>query len=489
MSLKRTSYYLLLGFLPLASNFLLAPLFTRYLSAAEYGIIALATLFQQYAMLIVDPGLKGAFSRYYYRYFRYPKLVDALFSTTVVGIVAALALTLLVFNFFGDRIFLIVFKNNDFTFERYGNLVLLLTFNTVVNAVILTYYRNSERVKDYALVSLSTFFLMAIGSVIAVVALKGGAWGNIVGKLLGSAIVVYLFLAVWLFRKGLKFDLRLVKKLLVYGLPLIPYGILNTTILNLDRFFIERYFDLSVLGQYNIAFLISTIPSILLNAYQSAVNPGIIKLMETTNKNNTEANNREVNRNFQYLVMLMCSVLWVLITFSGPFVRFYVGPEYRVIIGYLPILIIGFMPLVYQNIFSLPLFFHYQSRLLPLLSLATLAGSVVFNFLLINWLGIYGAAIAVLLKNMLFAYSTMFALRARRLYTPAYFAMGKYNWLMMLVVLTGVAVVALVYYFPEHYTWTTVATGLATGTIAVIIFGSELRTIVTVVKSRIHSKM
>ncbi len=489
MSLKRTSYYLLLGFLPLASNFLLAPLFTRYLSASEYGIIALATLFQQYATLIVDPGLKGSFSRYYYRYFRKPRLVDALFSTTVIGIVCSLVLTWVPFYFFGDRLFSLVFKSEAFTFDKYGNLALVLTFNAILNSVILTYFRNGERVRNYALISLSTFFLMALGSVIGVVTLKGGALGNLAGKVVGSAIVVYLFFLVWFFRNGIRFDVRLIKKMMVYGLPLIPYGILNITILNLDRFFIERYFDLSVLGQYNIAFLISTIPFILLNAYQSAVNPGIIKLLETTNRANEGVNVVEVNRNFRYLLLLMCSVLWCLVTFSGPFIRFYVGPEYRVIIGYLPILIIGFIPLVYQNIYSLPLFFNYQSKLLPLLSLATLAASVVFNFVLIEWLGIYGAAIAVLLKNFVFAYSTRFALQRKKLYTPALFALGKYNWMTLLIVLTGIAAVALVYYFPDHYTWTTLVAGVASGTVAVVIFGRELNTLLAVVKTKVLAKL
>lgn len=484
-TLKKTSFYLVLGFLPLASNFLLAPLFTRFLSPAEYGLIALATLFQNYLNIIIDLGLKGSFSRYYFRYFRRPAIVKALFSTTIFSIIGIALIIYLFFLIFGDALFSRVFKNDLFTFHRFGHFVFVLALSALLNAVILTYYRNEENLKKYGLISLSTFFMMAIGAVIGVVAFRYGALGNITGKMTGGMIVIVLFLLFFFSKNRLRFDRRLLWPLLKYGFPLIPYGVLNITISNLDRFFIERYFDLDVLGQYNIAFLISTIPFIMLNSFQSSVNPAVIKLLETTQESNRASNYREINNNFRIMLLFMGIMIWGMITFSGPFIRFYVGPEYREVIHYLPILILAFIPLIYQNMFSILLFFHYQSKLLPILSLGTLAGAVVLNFLLIPRFGIYGVALAVLGKNLLYALVTYAAVRMKGYYVREAFHLGKYQWLTVLLAVSAALSLGFIHLLPEYYHLVTLAVGGITGVFIFALFYKNVQQAVTFARNKI----
>lgn len=480
-TLKKTSFYLVLGFLPLASNFLLAPLFTRFLSPAQYGLIALATLFQNYLNIILDVGLKGSFSRYYFRYFRKPVIVNVLFSTTVLSILGVALIVYGFFLLFGDWIFSLAFKNDEFTFQQFGHFVFLLSLSALFNAVILTYYRNKETLKRYALISLSTFFMMAAGAVIGVVAFKYGALGNIIGKMIGATLVIGTFFVFFFAKNRLRFNARLLWPLLKYGLPLIPYGLLNITINNIDRFFIERNFDLNTLGQYNIAFLISTIPFIMLNSFQSSVNPAVMKLLETSKESNRESNYREINNNFKVMLLFMGIMIWGMITFSGLFIRFYVGPEYRGIIQYLPILILAFIPMIYQNMFSILLFFNYQSKLLPLLSIGTLAGAIALNFVLIPLFGIYGVAFAVLGKNLLYAFVTYAAVRMKGYYIREAFDLGKYQWLTFLLAVAAALSLVCIHLLPDYYHLVTLATGGITGVfIFALFFKNFLQTIAAV---------
>jgi O-antigen/teichoic acid export membrane protein len=483
-TLKKTSFYLVLGFLPLASNFLLAPLFTRFLSPVEYGLIALASLFQNYLNIVIDLGLKGSFSRYYFRYFKKPAIVKALLSTVVLAILGIAIVIYLFFFFFGDALFAVIFKNDLFTFQRFGHIVCALTLSALLNAVILTYYRNGENLKKYAWVSLGTFFMMTAGAVLGVVVYNYGALGSLIGKMTGAGIVVSFFLVAFFFRSGVRFDSRLLWPLLKYGLPLIPFGLLNITINNLDRFFIERYFDLNALGQYNIAFLISTIPFIMLNSFQSSVNPGVIKLLETTNEGNKAANHKEINNNFRVMLLFMSLMLWSMITFSGLFVRFYVGDEYRGIIQYLPILMLAFIPMIYQNIFSIFLFFHYQSRLLPLISLVTLAGAAVLNFILIPVIGIYGVAFAVLGKNLLYAFSTYWVVCNRGYYVREIFHLGKYQWLTVSLAVSCALSLLLIHLFPDFYHFATLAAGGLTGLFIFVLFKDQFLQLIGFLRSK-----
>lgn len=483
-ALKKTSFYLILGFLPLASNFLLAPLFTRFLSPVEYGLIALASLFQNYLNIVIDLGLKGSFSRYYFRYFKKPAIVKALLSTVILSILGIATLIYFFFFFFGDALFSAIFKNDVFTFQRYGHFVCALALSALLNAVILTYYRNEENLKKYALVSLSTFFMMTAGAVIGVVVYNYGALGSIMGKMSGAGMVVSLFLVVFFFKNGLRFEARLLWPLLKYGLPLIPFGLLSITINNVDRFFIERYFDLQALGQYNIAFLISTIPFIMLNSFQSSVNPGIIKLMETSGNENRASNYKEINNNFRVIMLFMGIMLWGIITFSGVFIMFYVGPEYRNVIQYLPILMLAFIPMIYQNMFGIPLFFHYQSKLLPLISVVTLAGAIILNFILIPYIGIYGVALAVLGKNLLYAFATFWTIRMKGYYNREMFYLGRYEWLSVILAGSVMLAMMLIHLFPEYYHWSTLGAGGLAGVFIFVVFRREFLQLIGFVKGK-----
>lgn len=487
-TIKKTSFYLVLGFLPLASNFLLAPLFTRFLSPAEYGLIALASLFQNYLNIIIDLGLKGSFSRYYFRYFKKQAIVKTLFSTVAISIVVIASLVYLFFVLFGDAVFALVFKNDLFTFERFGHIVFLLSLNALLNSVILTYFRNEENLKGYALISLGTFFMMTAGAIVGVVIYRYGALGSLLGKMSGVTLVVSLFLIFFFFRNGIRFDRRLLRPLLIYGFPLIPFGLLNITINNVDRFFIERYFNLDVLGQYNIAFLISTIPFIMLNSLQSSVNPAVMKLMETAKKGNQAENYKEVNSNFKLIMLFMGAMLWCMITFSGLFIRFYVGPEYRAIIEYLPLLMLAFIPMIYQNMYSIPLFFNYQSKLLPYISIVTLVFAVLLNFLLIPWLGVYGVALAVLGKNVTFAAATMWAVRHKGFYEPQMFALGKYHTINVALAAAAVLSLFLIPVFPEQYYLVTLGAGGLAGLFIFAVFKSDFLKVVGFVKSKLNIK-
>lgn len=487
-TIKKTSFYLVLGFLPLASNFLLAPLFTRFLSPVEYGLIALASLFQNYLNIIIDLGLKGSFSRYYFRYFKNQRIVKTLFSTVVISIFGIACVVYVFFLLFGDSIFALIFKNQLFTFERFGHIVFVLSVNALLNAVILSYFRNEENLRGYAFISLGTFFMMAIGAVIGVVVYRYGALGSLIGKMWGVVLVVSLFLMIFFARNGIRFDKRLLRPLLIYGLPLIPFGLLNITINNVDRFFIERYFSLDVLGQYNIAFLISTIPFIMLNSLQSSVNPAVMKLMETTSPENQADNYREINRNFKLIMLFMGGMLWCMITFSGWFIRFYVGPEYRSIIEYLPLLMLAFVPMVYQSMYTIPLFFNYQSKLLPYISLITLTVAVALNFLLIPTLGVYGVALAVLGKNLTFALVTIWAVKSKGFYVPEMYTLGKYHTINVALSVASLLALFFIPVFPEQYYLVTLVAGGLAGLFIFAVFKTDFFKIVWFVKSKLNIK-
>ena len=65
---RSTFVYTLLGFLPMASAFVLTPVYTKFLTTEEYGIISLSNVFQSYLAIFVAIGIDSAFTRFYFKY-------------------------------------------------------------------------------------------------------------------------------------------------------------------------------------------------------------------------------------------------------------------------------------------------------------------------------------------------------------------------------------------------------------------------------------
>ena len=66
--LKDSSIYFSTSIISAGINFLTLPIFTRYLSPADYGIVALFLMFGQVSAGLVSLGLQSASYRYYFKY-------------------------------------------------------------------------------------------------------------------------------------------------------------------------------------------------------------------------------------------------------------------------------------------------------------------------------------------------------------------------------------------------------------------------------------
>lgn len=383
--------YVVLGFLPLATNFFLAPVYSRYISPEEYGIIALSFIFQGFLSLFITFGLEAGFSRIYFDYYKKEQLVETLMSTTLLAILAGSILFWILLYFFGEMIFAKLLQNNQFTYEKYGSLVFFITLSTALHSVFLSYYRNKEEVFNYSLVALSFFFTSVAGILIGVVYLKAEALGNIAGRAFGATSVIILLMLIYFFRSGLKFKYKYLKKSLIYSLPLVPYLFLLMVYNNIDKIMIEQYFELDVLGLYNFAFQLASVISVFIYAVFNAVSPHIFKLLTDGGGENINEI-KKIHISFHLLVIGIISLGCALII---PILELLISEKYQAIQNYISILILVYIFQIYYVIYTIPLFFHNKTKILPWISLIVLIIGVISNLVFIPVFGIYGVCLAL----------------------------------------------------------------------------------------------
>lgn len=390
--LKSSAVYVFLGFLAPAVNFFLLPIYTRHLDKADYALITLAMLVQAIVTPLLHVGMLGAYSRYFYDNLDDKSKLDKLLSTTlifylVVGIVfwilGALA---------GPWIFDLSFKNDVFTFERYGPYILITALASNIQILILTYYRNQEQVSGFAFWSVLFFITAATGIYIGVAILDLGADGSIKGRMWGSVIALVPLFIFFFRKRHISFDWSLCKSMLPYALPLVPYILLNIAFANFDKALVERNFALSILGEYGFAVLIASVIEIIMNSVQSAIYPHLFRLL---GKGNSSSVNREIVNVFKLTLVLNMITIALLISFTGFALHLFIEKQYWDIMRYFPLLCLVYLPRIIFTIWCIPIMYQKKTKYLPFINALSLLLGVFLGIFLIRPLGIFALPIAL----------------------------------------------------------------------------------------------
>ncbi len=393
---KSSVIYVVLGFLAPAINFLLLPLYTKFLAPEDYALITLATMFQSIVAIFISPGQPGSIGRIIFDHIHDKEEIHRLYSTAIINTFVTGGIILLLFLGIGNYVFSFAFKNDVFTFERYGLITLIYAIIYNLQGIILAHYRNIEDVKNFVIWSV-LFLLFSVGGIfIGVVFLKWKAYGNILGRLVGLSFPIILYLFYYYRNKLPKYSWKLDKSMLVYGLPLVPYTLTMFLYNSMDSFFIERYLSLEILGIFSMAIAISNIMEIFFNSINSAINPTIFRLMLDENK---LENCYQIKNIYKNNIAISFIVILTVIMFAGFVIYFLLERKYVTILYLLPIIMVSYISRNIGIIYSYPMFFHKHTHLAPYISTLTLAIGFIYNFIFIPKFGLFAAVFSPLIMK------------------------------------------------------------------------------------------
>lgn len=437
---RNSILYILLGFLTPAVNFILLPLYTKYLEPKDYALITLATLVQSILINFICPGQPGSISRFVFEHLHSKKRLHYLFSTAIINTLATGLVILIFMLLFGDIIFKFSFKNSIFTFKDYGIYIVLFAIVSNLQGIILAHYRNIENIKGYISTSLLFFLFTIIGIYVGVVVLEGKALGNILGRLIGLSIPLFIYLIVYYFNRPIVYLKSMDLSMLKYGLPLVPYSLTLFFYNNIDKFFLERFLSLETLGIFSFATSLAAIMEIFFNSVNSAINPTIFKLLLNENKIENLIKIRDINKVY---IIISIIVILIVCAFAGFFIYFFIDNRYHAIILFIPILFLAYISRVKGMIYSLPLFFYKKTSILPYISLATLLVGVVFNWIFIPIYGIWAAIFSSFILNEVRFIFNLFACVRYKYLKKEYFKLLFENVVGYLIIILFLIVIFL----------------------------------------------
>lgn len=259
------------SYVPQLINFLLVPLYTRYLNPTEMGVLEAALCSQALIILLMRFGLNGAIARLSFDAKEgtpaHRDLITTMAATTVAITLAIGAVTMLV----GPSIFGHWFP--EVSFAVYGWPIVLGAATGGFPDIQRRLLQTRERSAESALLSGAMAASSTLANVIAVIGLNSKA----LGAMWATVVVGVLFTGIAIFRirddlKG-AFRTQWLKAGLTYGAPLLPHHVAAWLQQNVGRFFLLAAGTSSQLGVLAVASRLASPLAVLTSAFSSAYTP------------------------------------------------------------------------------------------------------------------------------------------------------------------------------------------------------------------------
>ena len=362
----------------------LLPLYTRYLTPADYGAAEVMFAAIVFASIVVRLGLIEAVLRFYYKDDEEPGKVVAssfagLFWFATIGALVALPFATPISEALLDR------PAADLARISIGGLWVLTMFE-----FMLTLFRLEERARAFFVITIVNVLVTIALTVVLVVGAGEGARGLLLGSYASGAAFVVGLIVLQRRRLSLRFDPGLLRRLLRFGLPTMPAEVSLYLLNVVDRIVIVRTVGLAEAGLYSLAIKFAQAVNVLVRGFQLAWPPLAYSIRDDD----------EARRAYATVVTLFAAGCAFVVTgmwlFARWIVRALAAPEF--FDSYEAIGLIATAVTLYALYMVLVVILGRTGRTefnLPA-TIAALVANVALNLILVPPLGIVGAGLALL---------------------------------------------------------------------------------------------
>ena len=358
---KNSWYYLVASSLPTIFGFLTLPVFTRYLSPSDYGVVGLILSIQSFLPMIMTLQLNHSIPRFYFDYNNNTKILNTYISTlllTVLAISSVVSYILLSNTFYIVSLFP--------SLANFDVLIELAIVSSMIGC-FKSVFMNLLRVQNKARLFMSISIFLSISnvfiSVLLIVYFNRGLNGLVESYLINNILSFILyFLSVKSFL-SLNFSTVYLFSPIKYSLPLIPHSLASLIFLYSDRFILEKHVSIHLLGIYMFSDKLASVLKIFVNDFNNAFSP---YFMEASKKSKVSANRISANiaPNFIFIISL---IVLIVTLFSTEIIKIF-DSKYFPAWEYFPLLCCGF---IFRSLYCFStsgLFYEKKTGLIALIT-------------------------------------------------------------------------------------------------------------------------
>jgi O-antigen/teichoic acid export membrane protein len=374
--------------------FLLLPIYTRFLTPADYGLVSLSETVAVCIPMLGGLGLNAALQRLY---FKDPS--ESGRASTVATVLRGALLWLLVFLSLalalGGTVIHLVAPRFSAPFYPYVAIALTTAAANQVTEYRQLLFQTQERSRVYAAIAVGGFVLSAGCVLTLVTRLHLGPLGVLLGKLMGSASVAVLSTSLlWKNLRG-RWNGARMREALTIGVPLVPHMLIALILGSADVLVIQMYRSVAEVGLYSVAYTLGSSVTVVTSTLMLTWSPVFYDL----------ARHEGRDRGPVAQTSLLLTTVLVGAATAGAALAAYVIPfllqeRYRACADIVPIVIAGYVFHWFFALFHLSLLQAGKSYLIAVTTVSAAAVNMGLNFLVIPRWGAMGAALATLVAYL-----------------------------------------------------------------------------------------
>jgi O-antigen/teichoic acid export membrane protein len=407
--------------------FLMLPIYTGYLTVAEYGVLDIMDRITSMLIFLVIFGTDSALSFYYFDTKNEHKKLEYVrtvmyFRLFIVFILFMIAVV------FGEWLAIEFFDNASYQSLFYWGAGVLF-FDTMV-VVMLMVFRFDFKTIRVVIFTVLKMLLIAVISYLIIRFLNRSPEGVLVGRMVSNALVFFMLLVFgWKYFKP-TFSFQAVKEILKYAAPLVPASLAFWIIANSNAFFIKHYGTLEDVGIYGAATKFATVITLLTSGVQMAWRPYSMSIKD-------KEDSPVLFSKVYYLILLVGIFGVMAIATVMPWLIQILDPNYSEAYKYVALVSAATFLNFYYLIISVGLFIQKRTSIISYTFGIVGVVNIILNILLIPPFGVWGAVAAYLLSYL--SAITFIFNRSQKLYfVPVSFLKMSLLFLSMILSVVGI---------------------------------------------------
>jgi O-antigen/teichoic acid export membrane protein len=393
--IKHSSVYGIANLLQKGVGFLMIPVYTHYLTPSEYGILELMDLTITVITMLIGMGLGSAIIRFYHHHDNIEDK-NEVFTTSLIFTFVLCLITVSCLQCFPKYFAEIVLGEPEY-YRYFQIMFIAMGLQTIASSPECLLLAKKEAV-IFSTITIGTFVSYLTLNILFLVVFKIGLIGLLLSILITKVLNTSSLLIITLRHIKLVFSFMKLKEMVNFGMPLVLASIGMFIIHFSDRFFVQRFCDLNVLGVYSLGYKFGMILTVFVFAPFFRI--WDVERFEIAKRDNGKGVFTRIFTYYSAAIIFVGLVISVLIDEA---VYIMAAPEYQGASSVVPLIVLGYILNGMGNFFSLGVMVTKKTRYAAYVTLFVAGINILLNIFLINRYGIMGAAIATVLTFLLLA--------------------------------------------------------------------------------------
>lgn len=367
-------------------GFLMLPLYTRWLSPTDYGVTDIIQTYSSLLLFVVSFSISDAI--FVFPVGQTKDNITKYYSTGWLFLFFASLACAVVFFFLSLR-------NSSSSF--FSNIWLI--YITLISSIILRYSqdfcRGIKKMSVFSYTGIIQSFGIALLSFLLIPSM--GVVGYVIASVLAcmcAAVFSFIYSKSYQYVSLRAFDKDFLREMLKFSLPLIPASVMWWVVSSLNRPLLESYVGMFAIGLFAIANKLPSILNSVFGFFQKSWQVTVIEEFKSPDFSDY------YNKMFRMIFSVQVLLTIIITLFSRLFITLFTTEDYYAAWIYIPLLSVS---VLFSNTSAFCGTLFAASRETKYTFYSVVVGAVIAviaNILLIPWMGLLGACVAICLSHV-----------------------------------------------------------------------------------------